>query len=259
VMEQPGEEVAAAVVAVHDVSHLRALDRMKTRFVSNVSHELRTPVANIKLYASMLRMGRRPEKTERYLEVLEMQSDQLMHLIQDILEITALDSGQAVISWEPIFFPILVGDAVARYQSQAKAAGLTLQAARLPPDLPTVQGDPARLSQALGELVENALIFTPTGGEVIVEVEILKEAPERWLTVAVRDTGPGISDGEQARVFDRFYRGSLAKSGHVPGAGLGLSIVDEIIRAHRGQVTIESKLGQGSTFTLWLPLGERQD
>jgi signal transduction histidine kinase len=116
-----------------------------------------------------------------------------------------------------------------------------------------VKGDQARLAQALSELVENALIFTPAGGQVTVEAETTKEEGQHWVTIAVRDTGPGISPEEQERLFERFFRGTLAESGHIPGTGLGLSMAQEIMRAHGGRVTVKSQVGEGSTFTLWLP------
>jgi signal transduction histidine kinase len=109
--------------------------------------------------------------------------------------------------------------------------------------------------QALGEIVDNALAFTPAGGRVTLEAGTAERNRQTWVTVAVRDTGPGIPPQEQDKIFDRFFRGSLADSGQLHGTGLGLSIVHEIVRAHGGQVTVES--GEtGSTFTLWLPVVE---
>ena len=248
-MREAEGRLAGYVSSHYDISRLKDLERARSRFITNVSHELRTPTANIKLYANLLRMAGRPERTGHYARVLEEQADRLTELIQDILEMTALDSGQGATVWKPVSLPTIITDAVTRYQSQAQASGLTLVAEPVPPDLPTVKGDQARLSQALGELVENAVIFTPAGGQVTVEARAVEED---WVTVAVRDTGPGISPEEQEQVFDRFYRGSLAESGHVPGTGLGLSIAQEIMRAHGGRVTVESKLGEGSTFTLRL-------
>ncbi len=244
--------VVGHVSSHRDISQRKELDRARNRFMTNVSHELRTPVANMKLYARLLQMGRRPERTAHHLQVLNEQTDRLSALIQDILEMTALDSGRAVEEWKPIPLPTVVGNTTTRYQSHAEASDLTLTASPLPSDLSTVKGDPTRLSQALGELVENALTFTPAGGQVTIQVTPVKEEGQHWVTIAVRDTGPGIPPEEQERVFDRFYRGSLAESGHVPGTGLGLSIVREIMRAHGGRVTAESEMGQGSTFTLWL-------
>ncbi len=237
-----------------DISRRKELERARNQFITNVSHELRTPVTNMKLYASLLRKKRRPEKTEGYFQVLEEQTDRLSALIQDILEITELDSGQAVMVWEPVSLASVIDNAVTRYQSRAEASGLTLIAGPVPSDLPVVKGNQARLTQALNELVENAVIFTPAGERVTVEVEAVEKDGQRWVTLAVRDTGPGISAEEQAKVFDRFFRGRLAESGNIPGTGLGLSTAQEIARAHGGRVTVESELGQGSTFKIWLLL-----
>jgi PAS domain S-box-containing protein len=240
------------VSSCRDISQQKELDRARSRFVTNVSHELRTPVTNVKLYTWLLKTGRRPEDTRQYLEVLARQAELLEHLTQDILELAALDSGQGVTIWEPLYLSTFITDAVLRHQVRAEASGVVLRAMPVPPDLPLVKGDQSRLLQALEELVENAVTFTPAGGRVTVEVGIVEEEEQCWVTIAVHDTGPGISLEEQGRVFDRFYRGSVAESGHIPGTGLGLSIVWEIMRAHGGQVTVESEMGQGSTFTLWL-------
>ncbi len=251
-MRDAAGRLVGYVSSHRDISRFKDLDRARSRFITNISHELRTPVANMKLYVHLLRKGMSAEKTERYIEVVSEQVERLEHLIQDILEMTGLDSGQAINTWQPVSLPTVISDAVTRYQSQAEATGLALIAMPVPPDLPAVKGDQSRLAQALGELVENAVIFTPAGGRVIIEVGAVEEEGQRWLTVAVRDTGPGISPEEQERVFGRFYRGSLAESGHVPGTGLGLSFVEEIMRAHGGRVIVDSEEGQGSTFTLWL-------
>ena len=252
-MRDADGQLVGYVSSHRDISRRKELDRARSRFMTNVSHELRTPVANMKLYAQLLQMGHRPEKTEHYIQVLVDQADRLAALVKDMLEMTELDSGQAVMAWEPVSLPTVIRDTITRYQSRAEQTSLSLAAAPVPPDLPMVKGDQSRLIQALGELVENAVIFTPAGGQVTVETGTVEAEEQRWVTVAVRDTGPGISPEEQERIFDRFYRGSLAESGHVPGTGLGLSMVQEIVRAHGGRVTVESQVDEGSTFRVWLP------
>jgi len=243
-----------------DISRLKDLNRARSRFITNVSHQLRTPVTTIQLYTHLLQEGacpepaegRQPEKTGYYLKMMEEEIAQLTHLIQDILEMAALDSGQAVTVWEAVSLSSVIGNLVTRYQARAEASGLTLVAVPAPPDLPVIKGSQARLARAMEEIVENALIFTPAGGQVTLEVETVEDEGRLWVTIAVRDTGPGISPEEQEQVFDRFYRGSLAESGHTPGTGLGLSIAQEIIRAHGGRVTVESKTEEGNTFRIWL-------
>ncbi len=244
-------------VSTHrDISRMKELERARRQFITNVSHQLRTPVTNFKLYVRLLRTGRRPERVDHYLQVLAQETGRLEHLVEDILEMITLDSNHGAMSWGIVSLPTVIGDAITRYQSRAEASGLALVAAAIPLGTPQVKGDQARLTRALNELVENAVNFTPAGGQVIVETGVAEEEGQRWVTLAVRDTGPGISPEEQEHIFERFFRGSLAESGHVSGTGLGLSIVQEILHAHGGRVMVDSKIGQGSTFQLWLPAAQ---
>lgn len=237
-----------------DITHEKELDRARTRFITNISHELRTPLTNLRLYVNLLKNGAQSEKARRYLKILEDQTKRLVQLTEDMLEITSLDSGQGATAWESVSLPIIIETITTRFRDRAEASGLTFTATPLAPLLPEVKGDQARLTQAVGELVENALNFTPQGGQVTVQGTVVEEAGHRWVTIAVHDTGPGIPPEEQEAIFDRFYRGSLAESGAIPGTGLGLSIAREIVLAHGGRVSVESQLMIGSTFTLWLPV-----
>jgi PAS domain S-box-containing protein len=243
--------VTGFVSSHEDISRLKDLDRARSRFITTVSHQLRTPVTNMKLYAHLLRSGRRVEKTEQYLQVLDEQADRLSHLIQDILEMTNLD-GQTIGLWSPVSLSTLIEHVMNRFRSLADQTGVLLEAEPIPPDLPLVNGDHIRLNHALAEVVENAVAFTPAGGSVSLAVAAVNCEGESWVTITVRDTGPGISADEQGRIFDRFYRGKVVESGQLPGTGLGLSMVQRIMEAHGGRVTVDSQLGQGSTFTLWL-------
>jgi PAS domain S-box-containing protein len=251
----------AGVVSSHqDISQAKMLERARYEFMRSISHEFRTPVTSVKLAADLLLRGLPPEKAQRYYRSLKEQAERMQHLIGDIVEMAALDSGQAVRVWEPITFSSIMDAIRDRFQSRAEAAGLSLVLDALPDHLLTVKGDQVRFTQALAEVVDNAVIFTsqepaPAGGEVRVSVRVLEERGRPWVAVTVKDTGPGISPEEQEHLFERFYRGSLADSGHVPGTGLGLSIAHEILRAHGGRLTVTSRgvAGEGSTFTLWLP------
>ena len=240
-----------------DISQSKKLDRARRQFMTNVSHQLRTPVTSIKLYAQMLQRDLPAEQTERYLQVMSEQADRLAHLIQDMLDMVTLDGGEVVTEWKPISLPRLIRNMLRRYHSMAQAAGLPLLSETPPPDLPAVNGDPMWLLRALGEVVENAITFTVMqdrdGGQITVAVDKTEDEGKPWVTLSVRDTGPGISPEEQEHIFDRFDRGRLAESGHIPGTGLGLSIAREILLAHGGRLTVQSELGKGSTFTLWLP------
>ena len=239
-----------------DISQRKALERARFGFLDTVSHQFYTPVTTLKTYVYLLQKA---EPEHRYLQAMETELEWLSQLLQDVLEMTALDSGKAVTVWESVSLPIMIENISRRYQDQAVAAGLTLMAEPLPPNLPVVSGDATRLSQALGEVVENAIVFTPSGGRVTLTVDAAADAGQTWVVVAVQDTGPGISPEEQSHVFDRFFRGHLAASGHTPGVGLGLSIAQEIARAHGGRVTVAAvwkhpRGKTGSTFKLWLPV-----
>jgi two-component system phosphate regulon sensor histidine kinase PhoR len=251
---QDAEGKRLGYVSSHrDISRIKELDRARNRFITNVSHQLRTPVTNLKLYARLLRIGRHSEKASHYLQVVEAQAERLSHLVQDILELTTLDSGQAILDWEPINLADLLGAGEAGYRERAASAGIALLVAPPTAAPPPVMGDPERLAQALDELMENALLFTPTGGRVEVTAGTVAQEGRTWVALTVGDSGPGIPPAEQPRIFERFFRGGLADAGDLHGTGLGLSIVDEIMRAHGGRVTVESAPGGGSRFTLWLP------
>jgi PAS domain S-box-containing protein len=242
------------IVSSHqDISQSKRLERARSQFMRNVSHELRTPVSNIKLYANLLQAARNPEKTEQYMGVLTDQVGRLEHLIQDTLAIAALDSGEPLTSWKPLALPVLAESVIERYADRAAAAGLTLRALPLPSALPEVKGDAEALATALGELVENAINFTPAGGEVAIEMATAETNGVRSVTIAVRDTGPGLEREEREHVFERFFRGRHAAAGHIPGSGLGLSIAQEIVHAHGGDISVSSAVQAGSTFTVWLP------
>ncbi len=248
-------------VASHrDISRLKELERARNRFIANISHQFRTPVTTLRLQAYMMKRREPLEENRKYLVMMEQQIAQLDHLIQDILDMAALDSGQVVRTWDPLDLSQTFDTLLTRYQSQAQASELTLHIRPPAADLPTVKGDQERFSRALGEIVENAIKFTPAGGQITVQAESVGATAQNrtwdeqtWLAISVQDTGPGISPEEREKVFDNFFRGSLAEAGHIPGTGLGLSLAQEIVRAHGGKITVESQVGEGTTFTVWLP------
>ncbi len=251
-----GKGAAIGYVFSHqDITRIKDLDRARARFITNVSHELRTPLTIIKLATHFIKTEKGTPKGQEQLEVLEKQTAQLELLIQDILEMTVFDSGKAIARRGPVAPEIIIKEVIAECQAQIRARGLTLTLSPTPGNLPLVTGDSARLTQALREILENAIIFSPAGGEVRITAEPAEAYHQQWLTIAVHDAGSGITEEEMPHIFDRFFRGRLAESGHTPGTGLGLSIADEIMRAHGGMITVESKVDQGSRFMLWLPLG----
>ncbi len=244
--------VVGFVTSHRDVTQHRKLERARSQFITNVSHQLRTPVTTIKLYLELAQRCEMSRKVARYMDHAEQEVAQLVHLIEDILTITALDSGKAVTTWAPVSPGELVRSLLARYQERADAAGVTLECVPLPDDLPSISGDPVRLTQMMAELVENAITFTPAGGGVALRVAAREREGRRWMTMSVEDTGPGLTQPEREKLFERFFRGRLAEAGDIPGTGLGLCIADEVARAHGGEITVESEVGVGATFTVWL-------
>ncbi len=258
----------AAVVVVHDVSHLKALDRMKSRFVSNVSHELRTPITTIKLYAAL--MQRNPKKWKEYLGTLTQEADRQAQLVAGILQISHIDTGRLELKPRPTSLNRLTDEIVASYQVLAREGGLTLEhrpaepgtLASLRSDLPgecsveqpVVLMDPERMKQVLNNLVGNAIRYTPEGGKVVVSAGKEEAEGRDWATVTVADTGMGIPEEELPHIFERFFRGEKPRMMQISGTGLGLAIAREIVELHGGHMTVESKVDAGTTFTIWLPL-----
>jgi signal transduction histidine kinase/putative methionine-R-sulfoxide reductase with GAF domain len=247
---QDGEQVLWYVL-LHDITHLKELDRMKSDFVSNVSHDLRTPLANIKLYAALAQKGH-PEKRQHYLATIESETERLEALIEDILDLSRLERGAVKLHMEPLPLAEIIQQVVGAHLATAQAKGLQLSW-QVPDGLPTLHADRNQLLLMLNNLLGNALQYTPRGGLVRVEARAGKWRGQPALHIAVRDTGIGIPADEQERIFERFYRGWHTPAGTI-GTGLGLAIVKESMTLHGGEVMVESAVGQGSTFTLCFPL-----
>lgn len=249
---------AGYVFSHQDISQRKDLERARNQFMTNISHQFRTPVTTLKLNVYLMLQDKITKRQRSHLVRMEMQINWLIQLIEDTLALTELDSGTTIKTWQPLALPSIIDNVIMHYQDQAHAAEIILSAASIPSDLPEVKGDAVLLTQALSELVENALIFTigseqsAPGGRATLHVASVMDAGTTWVTIAVQDTGPGIPPEEQEKVFERFFRGCQAETGNIQGTGLGLSIAHKIMQAHGGQVTVESTVGEGSTFTLWL-------
>lgn len=246
----------AAVVVIRDVTHLKALARMKARFVFNVSHELRTPVACIKAFVHL--MQKEPERWNEYLEPLAQEAEHQAELVEDILEISRADAGQVTVEPEPIPFNMLAARQVTAHRTLADEQGVTLEF-RPESDDVLAYADPQRMKQVMGNLVANAIRYTLPGGEVTVSTGKTTGADRSWATLSVSDTGIGIPKDEMGQIFDRFFRGEGPRRMQIPGTGLGLAIVREIVQLHGGRVTVKSEHGQGSCFTVWLPVVDEAD
>ncbi|MCA9957603.1 MAG: HAMP domain-containing histidine kinase, partial [Anaerolineales bacterium] len=229
---------------------LQALDRLKSKFVSDVSHELRTPVHNLQLYLDLLQRGK-AENTEKYQRVLQQQAERLRQLIESILDLSRIEMGRERIEFTLLSLNALVEPVVMAHQVQAQEAGLNLEF--VPDvDLPQIWGERNQLAQVVTNLVTNSIKYTMTGA--IVVKTYLSETGEK-VCLHVEDTGVGINPVDRLHLFDRFYRGQHLLPRDVPGTGLGLAIVKEIVDLHSGQIELESEVGKGSIFRVWFPLG----
>ena len=227
---------------------LRELDRLKDEFVALVSHELRTPLTSIIGYIQLLRDERASGlDTDHFAEVIERNAERLLRLVGDLLFLSKMQTGQLALELRETDLASLAGQAVeeARPEAERKHISLGLSAAPVPSAV-----DPTRITQLLGNLITNALKFTPEGGQV--EVRLAADGGEAVLSVT--DTGIGIPAADRERIFERFYRTEAATRRVIPGSGLGLTISRAIVDAHRGTITVRSDGTHGSTFTVRLPL-----
>lgn len=244
------------VVVLRDITYFRQLDEMKTEFVHTVSHDLRSPLTYMRGFVTMLPMiGELSPKQREYVDKILSGIDEMSNLTQDLLSLARIESDVDQLR-QPFQLDGLVKGVVRSHQTHAASKGLTLQV-DIADALPDVIGDPTLLRQAIVNLVENAIKYTNTG-----KVEVRAFAREDSVIIEVQDSGPGISQADQVRLFERFYRVKRRGSMDSKGTGLGLAIVKSIVeRRHGGRVWVESKLGAGSTFSVALPVegatGER--
>ncbi len=236
------------LVILQDLSRIRRLETVRRDFIANLSHELRTPLTGLKvLVETLLDLGpSRPEDAARLLLRMDEQVDYLARLVQDLLDLSRLEAGPARLQLQPMP-PAQVLALAERLRPQAERKGVALEVRSPEPHLPVVLADPDRIAQVVGNLVHNAIKFTPPGGRVTLGAE----ADGEGVRFVVADTGVGIAAEDLPRVFERFYKGDRARRSQ--GSGLGLAIAKHLVEAHGGRIGVESRPGQGSRFWFWLP------
>jgi signal transduction histidine kinase len=240
------------VCILRDVTQLKEIDTLKSDFVSTVSHDLRSPLTLMRGYATMLEMaGDLNEQQKGYTRMIVQGVDNMAKLVNNLLDLGRIDFGVGL-QVESIPVLDILERVTSSLQMQAKQKQISL-GVELPKDLPhAIEADPALLQQALYNLVENALKYTPEKGVVTVRLETDNSA----LIFAVEDTGIGIPGSDLPRLFEKFYRGTNREALAKRGTGLGLAIVKSIAERHGGKVWVESELGKGSTFYLLVPLAQ---
>jgi len=242
-------EREGTILVFHDLTRLKQLERTRQEFVANVSHELRTPLSLIKGYVETLLDGARndPAIAERFLKIIERNTQRLDLLIQDLLTISALESERIKLNLQPVQLRPLVEKIFTDLKPPAENKNIEL--VNQLPEL-TATADANRLEQVLANLVDNAIKYGRAQGSVKVGGKKLDDGK---LEIFVQDDGPGIPPESLDRVFERFYRVDKARSRDQGGTGLGLSIVKHIVQAHGGEVWVKSELGKGATFFFTLP------
>jgi two-component system phosphate regulon sensor histidine kinase PhoR len=249
--DMPGLEPdsRAFVMSITDVTALKEVDRMKDHLMSIVTHELRTPLTSITGYAELLEESVQGETEHKCVEVILRQSRRLADIINEFLDLSRIESGRTRLAVEPTSVYHLA-ERVVRDLAPVAADKDIQVALEAPTALPEISADADKISQVLTNLVGNAIKYSPEGASVTVSFR----AEAGCVVVVVADTGYGISEGEIDRVFDKFYRARQPRGVNITGTGLGLPLVKAIVEAHGGRVAVASTEGEGSTFTVTLPV-----
>lgn len=246
----PDNHLTNIIANVRDITNFRRAQEMQSEFISTVSHELKTPVALIKGYAGTLRredVDWDMDVIRSSLEVIEDEADRLAELIENLLQASKLKAQRLRVDLGDAHLDRLAAQVVERFSTQTDKHKFVLD---FPSDFPVVQADEARIRQVLDNLVNNAIKYSPEGGTITIGGQV----DSKYVTIYVRDEGVGISQQDQERVFERFYRVDGALSRSTQGTGLGLYLSKAIVEAHGGSLHVKSKPGAGSTFYFTLPL-----
>jgi len=245
---RPRGVVTGAVGVFFDVTRLERLETVRQEFLSNVSHELRTPLTSIVALSETLEVGAidDPENNRRFLSIIQKNAARMHRLIDDILELSAIEAGNVKIRPEIVRLRPLVEDVVGSLAATAATRNIRIQ--NLVPSESEVFADPHRLVQMLTNLIDNAVKFNRDGGAVSISF-----SQSDRDHISVEDTGEGIPSHHLDRLFERFYRVDRARSRELGGTGLGLAIVKHLVKSHGGEVSVTSRFGEGTQFKIELP------
>ncbi|MBS1954618.1 MAG: HAMP domain-containing protein [Cyanobacteria bacterium SZAS-4] len=253
------KEFLGSVLIMHDITKQAELERMKSEFISNVSHELRTPITSIKSYVDTLcNHGEKldPDIYREFLQIIDSEADRLMFLVNDVLELSRVEEGNREFELEPLDIRGAIEYALRALNLMAKDRQIELALVCTEEEVPLVNINQESIERVIINLLTNGIKYTPVGGKIDVIVNYLKADKE--IRVDVKDNGIGIPEECLEQIFDRFFR--VEKKVHtIKGTGLGLTIVKKIVEKHGGRLSVESSLGQGSTFSFYLPIAEGWD
>jgi two-component system phosphate regulon sensor histidine kinase PhoR len=239
-----------AVIVLHDITEIRRLERARRDFIANISHEFKTPLTAIQGFAETLLGGALDDdrNRQRFLEIIREHALRLGRLTDDLLKLAQIEAGQMQREMRAVTVASVIDPCIEVARIKAVQKGLLLES-ECAPDLPPLWGDIQSFQEILQNLLDNAVRYTPSGGRIRVEARA--EGSEDVISVA--DTGIGIPKADQDRIFERFYRADAARSRESGGTGLGLSIVKHLVEVHGGRIRVESEVGQGATFHIYLP------
>ncbi|MFH2145195.1 MAG: ATP-binding protein [Candidatus Omnitrophota bacterium] len=242
--------IEGAVLVFHDVTDLRRLEKVRQDFVANVSHELRTPISSIKGYAETLLEGalKDKENAKDFLKIILSDSNRLAALIDDLLNLSKIESGKLTMEIKPYKLISLAEKVIASLKGQIENKSITIKM-NIPKNFPDILADETRIKQVFLNLIDNAIKYNHPKGEISIKAHEIDDV----VKVDIADTGIGIPNKDLPRLFERFYRVDKARSRELGGTGLGLSIVKHIVQAHNGEVSVQSVEGQGSTFSFTIP------
>lgn len=250
--DSPSSASRGVVIVLHEITELRHLEQIRKDFVANVSHELRTPLTAIQGFAETLLTGALEDKANnrRFVEIIGNHAARLARLSNDLLRLSQIEAGKMNADFQPVDLKLLVDGGIEAARAAAAQKKLTIAEPDLPSNLPRVRGDANLLRDVLRNLLDNAIQYTPAGGRVDVTVTV----NDGLAVVTVSDTGIGIPQSDQPRIFERFYRVDAARSREVGGTGLGLAIAKHVVEAHGGKIWVESQVGNGSAFHFSVPV-----
>jgi two-component system phosphate regulon sensor histidine kinase PhoR len=243
------EKIQGSVLVFYDITDLRRLENVRREFVANVSHELKTPLAAIKGYAETLIHGALKDEANamKFLQVIDRHADRLHHIVQDLLDLSKIESAQYELRLEKISIEPLIEELKSTFQKEIEAKKIHFQIFH--PNVDSMWVDGTGIRQILSNLLDNAIKYSNEGGEITLRVDLTDHS----LRFCIQDSAAGIAPEHLPRIFERFYRVDSSRSRQLGGTGLGLSIVKHLVQLHGGEVWAESELGKGSRFYFTLP------
>ncbi|MEM7223498.1 MAG: ATP-binding protein [Pseudomonadota bacterium] len=261
-LPQDAPDGTAVILSLHDMTGVRRAERLRADFVANASHELRTPLSSLVGFVETLSGPAKDdeEARERFLSIMHEQASRMSRLIEDLLSLSRIEMAEHAAPTGAVDLAQVLDSVVGALELYAQEKSMTIDVSH--EDLPPIIGDKDELAQVLQNLVDNAIKYGRAETPVTVSAELSAEATRRLqcpgVAVSVSDMGDGVAPAQIPRLTERFYRVDTARSRQLGGTGLGLAIVKHIVNRHRGALEIESEVGKGSTFTVFLPAAQRR-